>query len=149
MITISKEVEFDTGHRVTTHGSKCKNPHGHRYKLKVTCVGKIIQDENRPDFGMLVDFGDLKSLMTERIHDVFDHAMVVWEKDHSLLKAMEVDPEWKVVVFPLIPTAENMARWIWGQLQDPIRDLFQDDLELYRVDLWETPTSVASYCSSN
>jgi len=145
MNIISKEVEFDAGHRVPTHGSKCRSPHGHRYRVRVSCVGEIIEDTSRPDAGMLVDFGDLKKLMTELVHDPLDHAMVIWENDLILQLAMGEDTSWKTYTFPYIPTAENMARWAWDQLENAINTRFQDDLSLYEVAIWETPTSVAYF----
>lgn len=144
MITISKEVEFDAGHRVPGHASKCRNPHGHRYRVRVTCEGWIVDEKGAPDEGMLVDFGDLKSLMTHRIHDVLDHGFIVHADDLKMRQAFLVGGEqWKVIVFPTVPTAENIARWIWEQLDEPISERFRDGLKLYRVEVWETPTSVA------
>ena len=64
---ISKEIEFDAGHRVPKHDGKCRSPHGHRYRVRVTCKGYVIEDPNSSDNGMLVDFGRLKGIMTEKI----------------------------------------------------------------------------------
>lgn len=146
--TISKEIEFDAGHRVSTHGSKCRNPHGHRYKIRVTCKGSIIDDPTRPDHGMLVDFGDLKNIMNERVHDVLDHGFIVWQDDmvvREMMTSWAEKMEWLMIVFPYIPTAENIARWVWEQLDEPLRERFGGDLELEEVAVWETPTSVAYY----
>lgn len=150
--TISKEIEFDAGHRVSTHASKCRNPHGHRYKVRVTCKGSIIDDPSRPDHGMLVDFGDLKNIMNEKIHDVLDHGFIVWENDmvvREMMTSWAEKMEWLFIVFPYIPTAENIARWAWEQLESEIKVRFGGDLELEEVAVWETPTSVAYYnCTS-
>ena len=148
MNLISKEIEFDLGHRVSTHGSKCRNPHGHRYKVRVTCEGDIINDPSRPDHGMLIDFGNLKTIMNKRIHDVLDHGFCVWENDHVVRNMMEDEAHgqgWNYIVFPYIPTAENIARWSWEEIKDDIEVEFGKDLRLYEVAVWETPTSVA-YC---
>ena len=146
--TISKEIEFDAGHRVSTHGSKCRNPHGHRYKVRVTCKGSIIDDPNRADHGMLVDFGDLKGIMNEKIHDVLDHGFIVWQDDmvvREMMTPFAEKMEWLMIVFPYMPTAENIARWAWEQLENEIKSRFGGDLELEEVAVWETPTSVAYY----
>lgn len=148
MNLISKEIEFDLGHRVSTHGSKCRNPHGHRYKVRVTCQGEIIDDPSRPDHGMLIDFGMLKNIMNTNIHDVLDHGFAVWENDTVVRNMMEEvahHNEWNYIVFPYIPTAENIARWAWEQIEELIEVEFGNDLKLYEVAVWETPTSVA-YC---
>ena len=52
-VRISKEVQFDAGHRVPNHASKCKNPHGHRYRVVVHCAGEIIDDPEHESDGML------------------------------------------------------------------------------------------------
>ena len=148
MNLISKEIEFDAGHRVSTHGSKCRNPHGHRYKVRVTCQGEIIDDPSRPDHGMLIDFGNLKTIMNNRIHDVLDHGFIVWEDDRTMryiLDEPSSDNKWNYIIFPYIPTAENMARWAWAEIENDIQVEFGNDLKLYEVAVWETPTSVA-YC---
>lgn len=150
---ISKEIEFDAGHRVPSHGSKCRNPHGHRYRLRVTCRGVIIDEPGAPDDGMLVDFGDLKVLMTTLVHDVLDHGFITAPGDplahHLAVAAREIEgddgPAWRLIEFPYIPTAENIARWCWDQLAGPIAERFRDGLVLSEVAVWETPTSVAYY----
>ena len=144
MITVSKEIEFDAGHRVPNHVSKCRNPHGHRYRVRLTCAGDIVTDPQDPEYGMLTDFGALKTMLTVLVHDVLDHAMVVHKDDDALLEAMS-GRDWKVVVFPLVPTAENMARWVWMQCGNEIERTYEGRLWLQLVSVWETPTSVAHY----
>jgi 6-pyruvoyltetrahydropterin/6-carboxytetrahydropterin synthase len=141
---ISKEVEFDAGHRVPTHGSKCRNPHGHRYRVRVTCVGPIVDDPGAFDDGMLVDFGDLKRLLVEHVHDPFDHAMIVAWNDAELRGAL-AGHGWAVAVFPYVPTAENLARYVYETLAPLVDVRFRDGLRLVEVAVWETPTSVAYF----
>ena len=87
-IAISKEIEFDAGHRVPMHLSKCVNPHGHRYRVRVTCVGEIVTDPSDPEVGMLTDFSALKEYLTVHVHDVLDHAMIIHRDDTVFLTAM-------------------------------------------------------------
>jgi 6-pyruvoyltetrahydropterin/6-carboxytetrahydropterin synthase len=141
---ITKEVEFDAGHRVPSHGSKCRNPHGHRYRVRVECEGPIVDDPGAPDDGMLVDFGDVKRLIVDRVHDRLDHAMIVWVRDDVLLDALDREG-WAVVEFPYVPTAENLARWCYEELAPAIASRFRDGLRLVEVAVWETPTSVAYF----
>lgn len=143
--TISKEVEFDLGHRVPEHGSKCRNPHGHRYRLRVTCRGEIVQEAGAADAGMLVDFGDLKGWMTVHVHDVLDHGFAYRDDDPVGAAIQFVLPDAKLIPLPFIPTAENLARWCWEQLAPLIEDHWRGNLELDLVELWETPTSIATY----
>lgn len=80
---ITKEIEFDAGHRVLTHEGKCSNLHGHRYKVKVTCTSyDLVRDGEQS--AMVMDFGFLKHLMMEKIHNVFDHSLILYLEDPLL-----------------------------------------------------------------
>lgn len=145
IFTVSKEVEFDAGHRVPNHKSKCRNPHGHRYRLRVTITGEIVTSPGASDEGMLADFGDLKDIMTRRVHDVLDHGFIIYEYDQAMRRALLFDEEirdCKIIPVPFIPTAENLAKWCWQQMVYDIRTM---GFELAKVELWETPTSLATY----
>lgn len=143
-ITISKDIEFDAGHRVPMHLSKCVNPHGHRYKVRVKCVGEIVESPDDPEHGMLTDFSALKEYLTFYVHDVLDHAMIVHRDDTVLLEALS-GQGWRVVEFPYVPTAENLSRWIWEQLGPLLLQRYETRLRLAQIAVWETPTSVAYY----
>jgi len=149
--TVSKEVEFDAGHRVPNHSSKCRNPHGHRYRLRVTIDGSLVTTPGASDEGMLADFGDLKAIMTDKVHDVLDHGFIVYEGDEAMSFALNVTgmaphsvakEDFKVIVVPFIPTAENLAKWCWEQIEERVRDM---GFNMFKVELWETPTSLATY----
>ena len=75
-IRITKQFSFETGHALYGYDGKCKNVHGHSYKLSVTVIGTPISDSNNVKFGMVIDFSDLKKIVREEIVDVFDHATV-------------------------------------------------------------------------
>jgi 6-pyruvoyltetrahydropterin/6-carboxytetrahydropterin synthase len=151
MHIIAKDIEFDAGHRVPNHESKCRNPHGHRYKIRVALQGQLDQTPGASTEGMLMDFGTIKDVMMEKIHDVLDHGFIVY-RDDKVMKRMfwkDAVPErcppeedFKVVLFPYIPTAENLALWCFEQVRDA---LTFDNFEIESVTVWETPTSVATY----
>lgn len=157
--TISKEIQFDAGHRVPNHESKCRNPHGHRYRVVIRLFGFIVEEEGASDEGMLMDFSEVKNLLTKLVHDPLDHGFIVYEGDEDLLECFQwwdpnkvpveklagMDPVWKIIHFPYIPTAENIAIWIWEQLFEPIREHFRENLWLQSVRVYETPTSMAEY----
>jgi len=75
-IRITKQFNFETGHALYGYDGKCKNIHGHSYKLSVTVIGKPITDTSHVKLGMVIDFGDLKTIVQEEIVDQFDHATV-------------------------------------------------------------------------
>jgi 6-pyruvoyltetrahydropterin/6-carboxytetrahydropterin synthase len=138
---VTKEVEFDTGHRVPLHESKCRNPHGHRYKVKAHVVGPLKAAGS--ESGMVVDFGYIKRLLTAEVHDRFDHAFVVQGSDTDLCNFL-LDSDWQVVVVDFPPTAENMAHDIYSSLVDKVA-LMGQDVFLEAIEVYETPTSVAVY----
>jgi 6-pyruvoyltetrahydropterin/6-carboxytetrahydropterin synthase len=105
---------------------------------------------------MLVDFGHLKTILTTEIHDVLDHGFIVYEGDQDLLElfvgggtTQYFKYNWKVIIFPYIPTAENLARWCWEQLKFPLDQHFRGNLLLDCIKVWETPTSTATYVGSD
>ena len=75
-IRITKQFDFETGHALYGYDGKCKNVHGHSYKLSVTVIGTPIADTNNVKCGMVIDFGDLKKIVSSEIVDKFDHATV-------------------------------------------------------------------------
>lgn len=152
---VIKEIEFDAGHRVPLHESKCKNPHGHRYKVKAAVSGplKAVGSET----GMVVDFGRIKQLLTTRVHDKYDHGFIVQESDTALRTFLTgnysdgcgIDPdlnhsEWNVTVVNDAPTAENLAEWIYMDLWTLVEQM-GPGVVLEYIDVYETPTSVARF----
>ncbi|MDA0701220.1 MAG: 6-carboxytetrahydropterin synthase, partial [Bacteroidetes bacterium] len=73
-IRITKMFTFETGHALYGYDGKCRNVHGHSYKLSVTVLGTPIADKNNVKYGMVIDFTDLKRIVKNEIVDVFDHA---------------------------------------------------------------------------
>lgn len=137
MYLINKEIEFDAGHRVPLHESKCHNPHGHRYRVVARIVGELITEG--PESGMVRDFSIIKKLLTERVHDKYDHGFIVHEQDNELIDLFDA-MGWKTVIVPFYPTAECLAKEIYD-------DLVLELPGLYNVEVWETPTSCATYFS--
>lgn len=140
---ITKVVEFDAGHRIPSHKSKCRHLHGHRYRLEVTLEGDIKPVRGESDDGMVLDFGDVKAIALAEIHDKWDHATLVWEGDRALLAALEKLPGNATVVLPVVPTAENLASLIFEILDRAYSSKYGSTLRLSRVRLYETPTSWA------
>ena len=88
MVTIIRRyVETDTGHRVPNHKSKCRHMHGHRYRFEAEIEGDVVDVEGVSEQGMLIDFSDVSQILNEYIHDIIDHAFVVYDKDDFLAYA--------------------------------------------------------------
>jgi len=142
---ITKVIEWDMGHRIPNHNSKCRNLHGHRYRLEATISGSLCSKEGDSSQGMVFDFGDLKKLMMTRIHDLLDHNFMWYEKDEiywsieSVLKKQNQ----RVILVGFIPTAENICRWIYDEMSG--YEIFNKDIVLEKIKLFETPNSWAEY----
>ena len=65
-IRITKQFSFETGHALFGYDGKCRNVHGHSYKLSVTVIGSPIEEEGAVKLGMVIDFSDLKKLSKKR-----------------------------------------------------------------------------------
>jgi 6-pyruvoyltetrahydropterin/6-carboxytetrahydropterin synthase len=138
---ITTRLEFDAGHRIPDHKSQCRNLHGHRYAIEITLSGEIIQQEHASENGMVMDFSDVKKIARETIVDVWDHAFIVYQHDHTVLDFLNTLPNHKTVIFPTIPTAENMASEAFKLLKAQDKDSYGNHLTLERVRLYETPNS--------
>ncbi|MDD1663639.1 MAG: 6-carboxytetrahydropterin synthase, partial [Methanomicrobiales archaeon] len=62
---IYKEVSFDASHRLLHYEGKCRNLHGHRWKVEVWLAGEI---DERP--GILVDFNVVRDVIERFGHQV-------------------------------------------------------------------------------
>jgi 6-pyruvoyltetrahydropterin/6-carboxytetrahydropterin synthase len=140
---ITTKLEFDAGHRIPHHKSSCKNLHGHRYAIEVTIKGEIVVDELNSDFGMVMDFKDAKELIKKTIVEVWDHSFIVYRGDTIVLKFLESLDDHKTVVFPLVPTAENMASIAMEELKVSFSDKFGTLIKPIKVRLFETPNNWA------
>jgi len=138
---ITTRLEFDAGHRIPDHKSQCRNLHGHRYAIEITLSGDIIQQENSSENGMVMDFSDVKRIAREAIVDVWDHAFLVYQHDTPVVEFLSSMPNHKTVIFPTIPTAENMASEAFRILKSEYKDTYGNHLKLVRVRLYETPNS--------
>ena len=140
---ITTRMEFDAGHRIPGHKSTCKNLHGHRYALEVTIKGEIVELEKAPEFGMVLDFKDAKELIKSTIIDRWDHAFIVYEKDHEVVNFLKTLKDHKTVTFPKVPTAENMALVAYESLKDVFKEKYGRSIVPVKVRLYETPNNWA------
>lgn len=140
---ISKEIQFDYGHCVTHHESLCKNLHGHRARVVIVLEGDVITAAKDSQQGMVMDFGHIKALAMQHIHDVLDHAFVIWDQDPRAEALQQLSE--RVVVVPFVPTAECLAKWCYEQLVDKFADVYGTGLRLQAIHFYETPTSCAVY----
>jgi 6-pyruvoyltetrahydropterin/6-carboxytetrahydropterin synthase len=136
---ITRRLEFDAGHRIPSHTSKCRHLHGHRYAIEVTLSGEIIIEPGAPAQGMVMDYSEVKRIASTAIVEKWDHAFLVYSEDVSVLKFLKSLENHKTVVLDAPPTAENLALAAFHILDSAYRDTYGNHLKLERVRLFETP----------
>ena len=147
---IRRYVETDTGHRVPNHKSKCRHMHGHRYRFEAEIEGDVVDASGVSEEGMLMDFSDVNSILMTHVHDIIDHAFVVYEGDMLARSACELMGDGhRTVVVPFIPTAENLAKWAFEQVEPHIKTSYGNKLRLVAMHVRETPKSTATWYPSH
>lgn len=145
-IRITKKFSFETAHALYGYDGKCKNLHGHSYKLYVTVIGTPIHDSDNPKFGMVIDFGDLKKIVKEEIEDVFDHATLFNKNSPHLDLAQElIDRGHHVLLLDYQPSTEMMVL----DFVEKIKNKLPGNIELHSLKLQETETSYAEWFASD
>ena len=145
-IRITKQFSFETGHALYGYDGKCKNVHGHSYKLSVTVIGKPIVDRSNVKFGMVIDFTDLKKIVKEEIVDQFDHATVFNETTPHIELAKELKTRGHhVILVDYQPTSENMVI----DFAQRFKNRLPEGITLFSLKLQETDSSFAEWFASD
>lgn len=134
LLRLTKEFEFQMAHALSGYDGKCRNIHGHNYRLQVTVEGQPIANPDDAKNGMVIDFGDIKRIVSQSVVESFDHAFVV--SAGSPYASVE---DTKLVVVPFQPTSENLLLHFASLLAGR----FPDGVRLHSLRLWETTTSCA------
>lgn len=137
MISITRRLEFDAGHRVMNHESKCATLHGHRYVVEAFAVAPELDS-----LGRVIDFSVLKEKLGTWLDEQWDHNMIIFHEDKEVLAALGVLPRKKDPwIAPFNPTAENMASYL---LNDVCPDLFANtQIKIIKIRIHETPNCYA------
>ncbi|MGJ8683214.1 MAG: 6-pyruvoyl trahydropterin synthase family protein [Nonlabens sp.] len=145
-VRITKEFTFETGHALYGYDGKCRNVHGHSYKLAVTVIGSPIDDSSNVKHGMVIDFTDLKKIVKEEIVDPFDHATVFNKNTPHVELAQELSERGhEVILADYQPTSEMMIL----DFADKIKNRLPENIELFSLRLRETETSYAEWHASD
>ncbi len=145
-IRITKQFDFETGHALYGYDGKCKNVHGHSYKLSVTVIGTPISDNNHVKFGMVIDFKDLKDIVEGEIVDKFDHATVFNKNTPHVELANELQSRGhNVILVDYQPTSEMMI----VDFAEKIKYKLPSNIQLHSLRLQETGTSHAEWYASD
>ena len=65
---ITKAFTFEAAHQLPWHEGKCRNLHGHSYRLDVTVAGPITEK------GVVMDFSDMGAVVRQTLIDRYDHS---------------------------------------------------------------------------
>ena len=144
-IRVTKEFRFEMAHSLWNYDGLCKNIHGHSYILYVTIIGEPINDANNVKNGMVMDFGDLKSIVNKAIVTEMDHSIALSDKSpyNDLLHVKEMFDRKHILNYQ--PTCENMV----VDFSDRIKNLLPSNVELFSIKLHETATSFAEWYASD
>ena len=145
-IRITKQFNFETGHALYGYDGKCKNVHGHSYKLSVTVIGVPISDSSHVKYGMVIDFKDLKKIVKEEVVDVFDHATVFNKNTpHIELANHLAESGHNVLLADYQPTSEMMVI----DFANKITARLPQNVSLHSLKLQETESSYAEWFASD
>ena len=112
MYIVKTEDSFDSAHFLARYNGKCRNIHGHRWRVVIEIAGENLDD------GMVVDFTDIKAAL-KALTDNLDHSLVM-EKDTLKPQTYEclVDEGFRIMIMDFRPTAENFAKYFFDEIKN-------------------------------
>jgi len=131
MYRVSRQIDFCYGHRLLNYEGKCQHLHGHNGRAVVT-----IEAPSPDDLGMVIDFSEIKRVISTWIDEQLDHRMILHRDDPVVPLLQEMGEP--VFLTDLNPTAENIARLIYDVA-------LERGFPIVEVKLWETPNCCATY----
>lgn len=105
MITCSRYHDISCGHRVVGHEGKCRNLHGHNYRITFTCCADLLDA-----VGRVIDFSVMKDRLCMWVENTWDHKMLLWSEDPGFRKLQAFDSS--IIKVDFNPTAENIAQFL-------------------------------------
>ncbi len=141
-IRLTKEFSFEMAHVLEGYDGPCREFHGHSYRLFVTVIGEPEQNSENPKLGMVMDFGQLKRIVRERIVERYDHALLMRRSPRSRELMASLGKHFdRIIETPYQPTCENMV----ADMAREIAPLLPEGVELLSIKLHETATSFAEW----
>jgi 6-pyruvoyltetrahydropterin/6-carboxytetrahydropterin synthase len=131
---VTREIDFCYGHRLLNYDGKCKYLHGHNGRAIIA-----IEAEKLDHRGMVLDFSDIKKVVSRWIDTELDHRMLL-HRDDPAIDALRKLGE-PLQLLDVNPTAENIAKLIFDFTAS-------QGFPVVEVNLWETPNCFATYAPS-
>ena len=132
MYIVKTEDSFDSAHFLARYNGKCRNIHGHRWRVVIEIAGENLDD------GMVVDFTDIKAAL-KALTDNLDHSLVM-EKDTLKPQTYEclVDEGFRIMIMDFRPTAENFAKYFFDEIKNK-------GFNIRAAEVYETPNNCERY----
>ena len=132
MYIVKTEDSFDSAHFLARYNGKCRNIHGHRWRVVIEIAGENLDD------GMVVDFTDIKAAL-KALTDNLDHSLVM-EKDTLKPQTYQclVDEGFRIMIMDFRPTAENFAKYFFDEIKNK-------GFNIRAAEVYETPNNCARY----
>ena len=131
MFQVTREIDFCYGHRLLNYEGECKYLHGHNGRVVIT-----IEAEKLDHRGMVLDFSDIKRVVSTWIDENLDHRMLLHRNDPVVPMLQELGEP--LYLLDNNPTAENIARLIHEFTAG-------HGFPVVETRLWETPRCFATY----
>jgi 6-pyruvoyltetrahydropterin/6-carboxytetrahydropterin synthase len=134
LFRVTREIDFCYGHRLLNYDGKCKFLHGHNGRAVIA-----LESEKLDERGMVLDFSDIKRVVSKWIDDTLDHRMLLHRDDPAVPVLRQMGEP--LFLLDVNPTAENIARLIYEFTAT-------HGFPVAEVRLWETPHCFATYAQS-
>ena len=128
---VSRQIDFCYGHRLLNYEGKCRHLHGHNGRAVIT-----IESDKLDRRGMVMDFTDIKQVVSRWIDDNLDHRMILHKEDPAVPSLRELGEP--LYLLDWNPTAENIARLIFEKT-------LEAGFPIGEARLWETPNCFATF----
>ena len=131
MYQVSRQIDFCYGPRLLKYSGNCRYLHGHNGRAVIT-----IESDTLDERGMVLDFSDIKRVVSTWIDEELDHRMLLHKDDPALPFLRELGEP--LHVLDVNPTAENIAKLIH-------EFTVAQGFPIIETQLWETPRCYATY----
>ncbi|HZZ73014.1 MAG TPA: 6-carboxytetrahydropterin synthase [Pirellulales bacterium] len=131
MFRVTREIDFCYGHRLLNYDGKCKYLHGHNGRAVIA-----IEAQRLDERGMVLDFSDIKKVVSRWIDEQLDHRMLLQRNDPAVAALQQLGEP--LFLMDVNPTAENIAKLIYDFTAE-------QGFPIVEAVLWETPRCFATY----
>ena len=146
VIRLTKEFSFEAAHALEGYDGRCREIHGHSYRLYITIKGKPESNPESPKYGMVIDFGELKRIVNEQIIDRLDHSFMMRRTPEAEAIAEGLKGRFsRVLLTDYQPTTENLL----SDFAERLLGALPEDVELCKLKLHETATSFGEWYASD